>query len=46
MEVRKIIRVGDSRAVTIPRGMLEGVRYVKIQKDDGRLILEPLKEVV
>jgi len=44
MEIRKVFRIADSRAIILPKAF-PNVRYVTVELRDDRLIIKPLKEV-
>jgi len=46
VSVRKAFTLGGATVLTLPKGFVKSGSFVKIYRDDGRLILEPLKEVV
>ena len=44
MNVRKVIRVGNSWGITLPHEFVnEGVDYIIIEKKNGELVLRPLR---
>lgn len=43
-KVRKIIKIGESRGITLPPGWVEG-EYVAMEKRGDAIIVKPLKEV-
>jgi len=46
VSVRKAFRLNKSLVVSLPRGFAAPGDFVAIYQDNGRLILEPIKEVV
>ena len=41
--VAKIFKSGNSRAIRIPKGVLENTKFVEIKIEGDRLIIEPKK---
>ena len=45
VSVRKAFSLGRATVITLPKSFVKSGEFVKVYRDDGRLILEPLKEV-
>lgn len=41
--LRKVIKLGSSKAITIPEPYLASVDYVWLEKDDGSIKITPAK---
>jgi len=45
MEIRKVLRIANSRAIILPKEFPQ-VRYVVVKLEDNKLIIRPLEEVL